>query len=252
VLRGLLAAGNHWQYLRRLRAACPEQHRPDCAGPWWQQERTGWPRNPQAHNPRGHTHTYTHTYTHIHTYTHTHTLTHSHTHTHLHTHTYIVVVVVSPCSVITSHPPFVVPPAQSAFVTILSVCNCLGRLFSGYLSDRFSHVVSKELLFVGFAALMALAHFVLSVANINTLYLGCMLIGTAYGAYWSLGPCILCDLVGTRSYGRWGHSDATVLALRARQTCVFISRTDPLTLCAAQAVWHYRLFVRCWQVRPPT
>ena len=67
---------------------------------------------------------------------------------------------------------------QETFVTMLSVCNCLGRLFAGYLSDRYAKYVTKELLLVVFAAMMSCSHLVLMGANINLLYLGCIMTGT--------------------------------------------------------------------------
>lgn len=87
------------------------------------------------------------------------------------------------------------------YVTLLSVANCLGRLFSGFLSDNVSKHVSRPILLAAACACMSVAHLILMIGQLQLLALGVVVTGLSYGAYWSLGPCLLKDVFGTRAIG---------------------------------------------------
>jgi len=91
---------------------------------------------------------------------------------------------------------------QDVFVILLSVANCLGRLLVGLLSDKLARRVPRPVFFLGSVLAMAAAQLVLAFADLSNglLFVGVLLAGAAYGAFWSTGPSLVADRFGVRSF----------------------------------------------------
>ena len=89
---------------------------------------------------------------------------------------------------------------QDVFVILLSVSNCLGRLVVGVFSDVFARRAPRPFFFLGSVGVMVVAQLALAFADLRTLYAGVILSGAAYGSFWSLGPSIIADRFGVKSF----------------------------------------------------
>lgn len=90
----------------------------------------------------------------------------------------------------------------TVFVTLFSVCNCAGRLFSGVMGD---HLLTKgyprPLVFSFNMVLMAIAHVLLMTGNPDLLYVACVLAGASYGAFNALCPTLISEIFGLKYFG---------------------------------------------------
>ena len=93
--------------------------------------------------------------------------------------------------------------SAALYVSILSVANAVGRMSAGFLSDRYaSTVLSRPMFFVVSLFLMFLGQGSLAlVPSLNWLYVGCLIIGMSYGAFWALIPAMVIELFGAKNVG---------------------------------------------------
>eukprot|EP00250_Pteridium_aquilinum_P032059 c448_g1_i1 orf=155-1822(+) len=91
----------------------------------------------------------------------------------------------------------------STFVSLWSIWNFLGRFGAGYISEFYlqSKGISRPVFIVITLGAMACGHLMIAIAFTNALYIGPILIGTCYGAQWSLMPTIASELFGLKSFG---------------------------------------------------
>ncbi|MCO5552514.1 hypothetical protein L7F22_006026 [Adiantum nelumboides] len=91
----------------------------------------------------------------------------------------------------------------STFVSLWSIWNFLGRFGAGHISELFFHSkgLPRPLFIVITLGAMALGHLVIALAFSNALYIGPVLVGTCYGAQWSLMPTTASEIFGLRSFG---------------------------------------------------
>ncbi|KAI5076248.1 hypothetical protein GOP47_0008313 [Adiantum capillus-veneris] len=91
----------------------------------------------------------------------------------------------------------------STFVSLWSIWNFLGRFGAGHISELFLHSkgLPRPLFIVITLGAMALGHLVIAFAFSNALYIGPVLVGTCYGAQWSLMPTTASELFGLKHFG---------------------------------------------------
>jgi MFS family permease len=77
---------------------------------------------------------------------------------------------------------------QELLVILLSVFNCLGRMFAGYASDATARWLSRPAWLTLTVASMTGCMAVTAFADWGMLYLTAAWTGFSYGAFWSLGP----------------------------------------------------------------
>ena len=85
-------------------------------------------------------------------------------------------------------------------VSLLSICNCLGRMGAGIGSDQLAGRVSRPWLLTFAVVLMGGAQLLMMAPGLGALIAGALLGGTAYGASWALSPGIVSDLFGLRYF----------------------------------------------------
>lgn len=92
--------------------------------------------------------------------------------------------------------------ASPILVSLLSACNCIGRMAAGACSDALSRRrVPRPHLLAAATCLMGAAHAaLLGAASPPLLYLGAAAGGAAYGAVWSLLPSIVGDIFPARHF----------------------------------------------------
>ena len=91
---------------------------------------------------------------------------------------------------------------HTVYVTLISVCNCLGRLLSGVIGDvMLAHGYGRPLVFAGAMAMMVVAQVVLMFGIPSLLYIACILTGLAYGAFNSLCPVLISEIFGLKHFG---------------------------------------------------
>ncbi len=68
---------------------------------------------------------------------------------------------------------------QAVFVSLLSVCNCLGRMLSGYIGDRLckNYHIPRPAVFVAATVMSAAGFFLLLVSDLSVLYISVILCG---------------------------------------------------------------------------
>ena len=90
----------------------------------------------------------------------------------------------------------------TAFVKLFSIFNCLGRMISGYVSQRYlaEQGVARPLFLFIASALTAGVCFVSAFASVDTLFIVVVLGGLAFGCHWCLTPTILSELFGMGSF----------------------------------------------------
>lgn len=101
--------------------------------------------------------------------------------------------------------------SQAHLVSLLSVCNCLGRLAAGFSSDYMTHHCPNHMRFariwwyVPTAVLFTISQLVASHANSvegwRGLGLPTALTGFAYGSLFAISPVICLERFGIRSFG---------------------------------------------------
>ena len=99
----------------------------------------------------------------------------------------------------------------SWLVTLLSLCNCAGRLLFGFSSDLLvlSNILSRSsCLFFGLALMAASQiYFAGAITQSGTIWLipGVIMLGLSYGALMSLVPALVNEFLGTKYFGgNWG------------------------------------------------
>ncbi|UPQ98528.1 MFS general substrate transporter [Chloropicon primus] len=100
--------------------------------------------------------------------------------------------------------------AGDTYVVLISVGSCMGRAGVGLLSDSYSSVWSRPTFVLANCLLMMSAQLTLCIANLNALYVSCIVCGMAFGAMFTLLPCTLADL--------YGHEDFAFLAFRLKRS----------------------------------
>jgi hypothetical protein len=107
--------------------------------------------------------------------------------------------------------PRTVAASQAHLVSLLSICNCLGRLAAGFSSDFMTHHCPNHMRFariwwyVPIAVLITLSQLVGSYANSvegwRGLGLPTALTGFAYGSLFAISPVVCLERFGIRSFG---------------------------------------------------
>lgn len=94
------------------------------------------------------------------------------------------------------------PDGQDVYVSLLSVANCGGRIFYGWVSDRLAARLSRPWWLALLVAQMAGAQALLAFSSLGggALYLGVLATGFTYGGFWSLGPSLVAERYGPRSF----------------------------------------------------
>jgi MFS family permease len=87
------------------------------------------------------------------------------------------------------------------YVSILSVSNAVGRMGAGFMSDRF-RAIPRTLFFVGALFFMFIGQGSLTlIPSTGWLFVGCIIIGICYGAFWALIPPMCIELFGDKNIG---------------------------------------------------
>ena len=91
----------------------------------------------------------------------------------------------------------------TTFVSLWSIWNFSGRLGGGYISELFLHSnkVPRPVFIMITLGIMAIGHAIIALAFPGALYVGPILIGTCYGAQWSLMPATASEIFGLMSFG---------------------------------------------------
>lgn len=90
---------------------------------------------------------------------------------------------------------------KESVIIVVSSCNCIGRILSGYFSDKIRDHVSGPEILRFLCVLGALAHLCMSNGNELYFWLGIFMESLAYGAVWSVIPVIVGDLYGMKYLG---------------------------------------------------
>lgn len=89
--------------------------------------------------------------------------------------------------------------AVDAFVGIISIWSCFGRLVSGYGSDlMMNRGYSRPICLLMSQAGMFICCLLLSTGSTLFLFIGSAIVGLAYGSYWTLAPTIIEEVFGFR------------------------------------------------------
>jgi MFS family permease len=87
------------------------------------------------------------------------------------------------------------------YVDLFSIWSCMGRLIAGYGSDMMLRRGIPRPVCLAFAYLSLMAGcLLLATGSIEILYVGSALVGLAYGAFWSLFPCIISEVFGFKQF----------------------------------------------------
>lgn len=122
---------------------------------------------------------------------------------------------------------------QDVYVILLSVSNCLGRLLVGVFSDAFSKRISRPWIFLYCVLVMICGQITLAFADLNSLYLGVILTGLAYGSFWSIGPSLVADRFGVKNFASLYNvvtiwtSAASYIFSSAMVSAFYTARSDP-------------------------
>lgn len=89
--------------------------------------------------------------------------------------------------------------AVDAFVGIISIWSCFGRLVSGYGSDlMLKRGYSRPICLLISQTAMCICCLLLSTGSAFSLFIGSAVVGVAYGSYWTLAPTIIAEVFGLR------------------------------------------------------
>lgn len=98
---------------------------------------------------------------------------------------------------------------QAHLVTVLSIANCIGRLFSGFTSDYFAHHAHDSVRFPRLAWLSIIAiSFILSqttayfTRSLDGLFWPTAMTGLSYGALFGVMPVLCLEAHGVRSFSK--------------------------------------------------
>jgi MFS family permease len=87
--------------------------------------------------------------------------------------------------------------SKNVAVVAFSTANCFGRLFWGYMSDRFPFLTRAGWL-TGVMVWTSLSMVLVAFADEKMVLPCALLVGFSFGGYWSLVPSIIADLWGIR------------------------------------------------------
>ena len=90
------------------------------------------------------------------------------------------------------------PLNTAVFVSLLSVCNCFGRLLTGVVAVRVKNSVPLPALLVGSSGVMACAMVAMAFANLTLLYPLVCVVGLMFGSVWVLLPAMISDIYGDK------------------------------------------------------
>jgi len=85
-------------------------------------------------------------------------------------------------------------------VSIISVANCAGRVFVGYIADLPN--VNRALLLCISLAIMAIGQTIFALLPLKWLSVASILVGSTYGTSWTMSPTLLADLCGLEYFGQ--------------------------------------------------
>lgn len=85
-------------------------------------------------------------------------------------------------------------------VSTVSICNCIGRLLFGVLSDVTKELFSRPFWFMLALGLMAFVHSLMTITPVEYLYFVCGLFGIAYGGHFALAPSYISERFGSKYY----------------------------------------------------
>jgi len=88
------------------------------------------------------------------------------------------------------------------YVTLLSLFNCIGRLLMGALSDFFflRFKIKRLWMFAATLFLMSCAMILVSTGSEDGLFLGTVMVGTAYGAVFTCMPPLISEEFGLKHF----------------------------------------------------
>jgi len=89
----------------------------------------------------------------------------------------------------------------NTFVALFSVCNMLGRIFIGFVSDKFINKFDRFSFLIMAVVLMGLTQLILAFASVELLYLAVVLLGISYGGIFCMMPTITSELFGSKYFG---------------------------------------------------
>eukprot|EP00891_Asterochloris_glomerata_P001572 jgi/Astpho2/1572/fgenesh1_pg.00026_%23_48_t len=94
------------------------------------------------------------------------------------------------------------PNSQDVFVSLFSVCNCVGRLVLGYVPERLLHAYGtpRPIFMVALGLLSATVMAFNAYATLDELLPASILAGFAFGAHWSVMATLTSELFGLRSF----------------------------------------------------
>lgn len=87
------------------------------------------------------------------------------------------------------------------YVSVLSACNCVGRMAAGAVSDLLRRHVSRPMFLVASCAAMGAGMLGLASTGIHGLLPFCVVTGLAYGSFWALLPTLVSELYGLAHFG---------------------------------------------------
>lgn len=87
------------------------------------------------------------------------------------------------------------------YVSVLSGCNCVGRMAAGAISDLLRRRASRPMFLVASCAAMGVGMLGLATTGIRGLLPFCVVTGLAYGSFWALLPTLVSELYGLTHFG---------------------------------------------------
>eukprot|EP00050_Salpingoeca_kvevrii_P009535 m.3472 g.3472 ORF g.3472 m.3472 type:complete len:520 (-) comp2313_c0_seq1:191-1750(-) len=105
--------------------------------------------------------------------------------------------------------------AQNVFVSLLSVCNCGGRLLAGFAGDKLlaKFGYPRPLVFAVALGIMAISNFMIMSGSIGALFPACVLAGLSYGAFNALVPTLISEIFGLKHFAAVYGTNALCFAI---------------------------------------
>mmetsp|Transcript_97312 Transcript_97312/g.175756 ORF Transcript_97312/g.175756 Transcript_97312/m.175756 type:complete len:206 (+) Transcript_97312:3-620(+) len=85
-------------------------------------------------------------------------------------------------------------------VSLISIANCVGRVMLGLVPDALGDRFSRTFFLLGNTVIMICAQLILAYGSIETLFLGGLITGFAYGGFWTLVPSLVAEFFGTKFF----------------------------------------------------
>jgi len=96
--------------------------------------------------------------------------------------------------------PEVTKSITATLVSIISICNCLGRLLAGFFSDLTRFQLSRPFWFMCATGFMGTVQFAFAFSTVQYLYYICAGFGLVYGALFALGPTFISERFGSKYF----------------------------------------------------